>query len=55
MKVQTSGGNLNMAWSPDGNYVVVGNKSDNVFVIDVRSGHQVAKRKFAYEVSHYMI
>jgi WD40 repeat protein len=51
MKIQTLGGNINMDWSPCGNYIVVGNKSDYLVVLDVRTGNQIRKKKFLYEVS----
>jgi WD40 repeat protein len=52
MKIQTLGGNINMDWSPCGNYLAVGNKSDYVVVVDVRTGNQLKKKKFHYEVSN---
>ncbi len=51
MKMQSLGSNINMDWSPCGHYLVVGNKSDNVCVIDVRTGNTVKKKKFHYEVN----
>jgi WD40 repeat protein len=57
MKVQSLGSNLNMDWgSPSplsdggGHYLVVGNKNDQVLVIDIRTGNQLKKRRFNYEV-----
>jgi len=50
MKLQSLGYNLNINWSPDGNYIVAGNSSNNVIVWDIRTGNQVRKRKFNYEV-----
>jgi THO complex subunit 3 len=51
MKIPTLGSNLNMSWSPDGNYLAVGNKSDQLLVLDVRTGNQIRRRKFPYEVN----
>jgi WD40 repeat protein len=50
MKIPTSGNNINMAWSPSGGHIVVGNRSDILTVIDVRKGTQLSKKKFLYEV-----
>jgi WD40 repeat protein len=59
MKVQSLGSNLNLDWgsaSPSsdggGHYLVVGNKNDQVLVIDIRTGNQLKKRRFNYEVLH---
>lgn len=51
MKIQTLGGNINMDWSRCGNYIAVGNKSDYLVVVDVRTGNQLKKKKFHYEVT----
>lgn len=49
-KLTSLGGNINMAWSPSGNYVAVGNKSDYLSVYDVRTATMVKKRKMRFEV-----
>lgn len=40
-----------MDWSPCGSYIAVGNKSDHLVVLDVRTGNQFKKKKFSYEVN----
>mmetsp|Transcript_27530 Transcript_27530/g.60950 ORF Transcript_27530/g.60950 Transcript_27530/m.60950 type:complete len:309 (+) Transcript_27530:156-1082(+) len=51
MKIPTMGNNINVAWSPSGNNIVVGNRNDVLTVIDVRKGQQLTKKKFLYEVN----
>lgn len=36
--ISTPGENINLTWSPDGNYVVVGNKDDVLTFLDLRGG-----------------
>lgn len=50
LKLTTLGGNLNVNWSRDGKYIVVGNKSEYFLVFDAASGAQLRKKKFAHEV-----
>jgi WD40 repeat protein len=52
MKIQSLGSNINMDWSPCGNYLVLGNKSDYILVLDLRTGNQLKKKKFHYVVSY---
>lgn len=52
-KMSSLGSNINMSWSPCGNYIAVGNKSDNLVVLDVRTGTQCKKQKFLYEVNEF--
>ncbi|CEO96677.1 hypothetical protein PBRA_005281 [Plasmodiophora brassicae] len=33
-RVETKGANINISWSPDGNYIAVGDKNDTVSIID---------------------
>jgi THO complex subunit 3 len=49
--IQTPGQNINVAWSPDGNYIAVGNKHDVVSIIDVRKNQIVKNQEFKYEVN----
>ncbi|KAI9497990.1 WD40-repeat-containing domain protein [Zychaea mexicana] len=35
--IQTGGENINICWSPDGNYIAVGDKGDNISFIDTRT------------------
>ena len=51
-KIASQGNNLNMAWSPDGNMLAVGNKSETIVVLDVSTGNTIRKKKFPYEVRH---
>ena len=51
MKMQSLGSNINMDWSNCGNYIVIGNKTDNICVMDVRTGNICKKKKFHYEVN----
>jgi len=44
--VETSGQNINIAWSPDGQYIVTGNKKDVVSVIDTRKYKVISEKKF---------
>lgn len=46
--VNTPGGNINIAYHPNGQFIAVGDKSDTVSVVDVRQGavvHTVCTRK----------
>jgi THO complex subunit 3 len=49
--VKTEGSNINMAWSPDGRYVAVGNKSDTILFVDAKNGNIVKRQKFSYEIN----
>lgn len=40
-----------MDWSPDGNYLAVGNENDYLSIIDVRTGARVKHAKIGYEVN----
>ena len=45
LKIPTLGGNIYISWSPDGKYLAVGNKSDNLIIIEVSSLKQIKKYK----------
>ena len=47
LKIPTLGGNINISWSPDGKYLAVGNKADNLIIIEVSSLKQIKKYKSA--------
>lgn len=47
-KIMTLGGNINASWSPDGKYLAIGNKSDNVIVYEAVTGKQLKKHRFSY-------
>lgn len=49
--VKTDGSNINLAWSPDGRYVAVGNKDDKLVFIDTQTRAVALARKFSYEVN----
>mmetsp|Transcript_65770 Transcript_65770/g.208170 ORF Transcript_65770/g.208170 Transcript_65770/m.208170 type:complete len:315 (+) Transcript_65770:130-1074(+) len=50
--IETSGdANINIAWSPDGQLLAVGNRDDVVSFIDVRQHRVVKTTKFGYEVN----
>lgn len=50
-KLQSQGNNLCCAWSPNGQYLAVLNKADNVSVYDVVQSKLVKKVKFGYEIN----
>jgi len=51
-RVNTSGENINISWSPDANTIAVGNKDDAISLIDVNQNFKVTKTmKFAFEVN----
>lgn len=49
--VQTKGENINLAWSPDGNTVAVGNKDDLISFVDVRKRKVMRELQFPSEVN----
>jgi THO complex subunit 3 len=52
-EVKSTGENINIAFSPDGQYVAVGNKDDHISVIDTRKRKAVKRTKFGYEVNEF--
>jgi THO complex subunit 3 len=48
--IETRGENINIAWSPD-HHISVGNKDDDVSIIDVRKGKMLKTTRFGYEVN----
>ena len=48
MKINSLGGNINISWSIDGKYLAVGNKADNLIILEVATGKQLKKYKFNY-------
>lgn len=50
-KITSLGNNLSMAWSPDGKYIAVVNKSDNLSVVDLSTGEIIKNVKLAYEIN----
>lgn len=51
--VATSGENINIAWSPDGRHVAVGNREDCITTLDVRTHRTVGATKFDFEVNEF--
>ena len=49
--VATSGENINVTWSPDGNTIAVGNRDDVVSFIDTRKHKVIKTTKFPFEVN----
>lgn len=49
--VSTVGENINIAWSPNGRYIAVGNKEDVISVVDTRTFRVVQKTNFKIEVN----
>jgi hypothetical protein len=49
-QVDLSGENINITYKPDGTHIAVGNRDDELTIIDVRKFKAIHKRKFTYEV-----
>ncbi|ODM93044.1 THO complex subunit 3 [Orchesella cincta] len=47
----TKGENINITWSPDGNFIAVGNKEDLITFIDIRAGKIRQEVPFKFEVN----
>ena len=50
-KVDTSGENINVAWSPDGGTIAVGDRDDVVSFVDARKHKIIKTTKFPFEVN----
>jgi THO complex subunit 3 len=50
-KVVTPGENINLSWSPDGNYIAVGNDDDVVTIVDARKLQILHQKKYQYQVN----
>jgi len=48
-----SGENINLAWSPDGHTIAVGNKEDLISFLDVRTGKTKSVEQFKLEVNEF--
>ncbi|CAA0841140.1 THO complex subunit 3 [Striga hermonthica] len=46
-----SGENINITYKPDGTHIAVGNRDDELTIMDVRKFKPIHKRKFNYEVN----
>uniref|UniRef100_A0A5K3EZ31 WD_REPEATS_REGION domain-containing protein n=1 Tax=Mesocestoides corti TaxID=53468 RepID=A0A5K3EZ31_MESCO len=52
--VQLKGENINVAWSPDGHTIAVGNKNDLITWVDVRSDLKtIQSEQFAFEINEF--
>lgn len=49
-QAELSGENINITYKPDGTHVAVGNRDDELTILDVRKFKPIHKRKFNYEV-----
>jgi len=49
--IETKGENINLAWSPDGSTLAVGNKDDLITFIDVKTSKIIREEQFRYEVN----
>ncbi|CAN0922946.1 THO complex subunit 3 [Linum grandiflorum] len=50
-QAELSGENINITYRPDGTHVAVGNRDDELTILDVRKFRTVHRRKFNYEVN----
>ncbi|KAI3939390.1 hypothetical protein MKW98_022258 [Papaver atlanticum] len=50
-QVELSGENINITYKPDGTHIAVGNRDDELTILDVRKFKPIHKRKFGYEVN----
>lgn len=49
--IETRGENINIRWSPDGQHIAVGDKEDNISLIEMRKGKALKNIKFEHEVN----
>ncbi|KAF6141356.1 hypothetical protein GIB67_008533 [Kingdonia uniflora] len=50
-QTELSGENINITYKPDGTHIAVGNRDDEITIMDVRKFKAIHKRKFNYEVN----
>ncbi|XP_068636359.1 THO complex subunit 3-like isoform X3 [Aristolochia californica] len=50
-QVELSGENINITYKPDGTHIAVGNRDDELTILDVRKFKAIHRRKFTYEVN----
>ncbi|KAJ0988183.1 hypothetical protein J5N97_006539 [Dioscorea zingiberensis] len=50
-QAELSGENINITYNPDGNHLAVGNKEDELTILDVRKFKPIHRRKFNYEIN----
>ncbi|PRQ19393.1 putative transcription factor WD40-like family [Rosa chinensis] len=46
---ELSGENINITYKPDGTHIAVGNRDDELTILDVQKFKPIHKRKFNYE------
>lgn len=51
MRLTTLGSNINMAWSPNGEYIAVATSSDKLMVLNLSTGTTSKKMAFSYEIN----
>jgi len=49
--IETRGENINIRWSPDGQHLAVGDKEDNISIIETRKCKALRTMKFPHEVN----
>ena len=49
--IETRGENINIRWSPDGHHIAVGDKEDNISLIEMRKCKMLKNIKFPSEVN----
>jgi len=49
--IETRGENINIRWSPDGQHIAVGDKEDNISLIEMRKMKPLKNIKFGFEVN----
>ncbi|RVX14600.1 THO complex subunit 3 [Vitis vinifera] len=49
-QAELSGENINITYKPDGTHIAVGNRDDELTILDVRKFKPIHRRKFSYEV-----
>ncbi|EFA84413.1 WD40 repeat-containing protein [Heterostelium album PN500] len=47
--INTPGENINLGWSPDGTLIAIGNKEDNVSIIDLKRAEEPIVRTYKYQ------
>ena len=53
MKATVGASTINCVWSPDGNFIALGNRNDVVSIFDLRTGTIMSSYRFPYEVFLY--
>ncbi|KAL5548100.1 hypothetical protein UlMin_003331 [Ulmus minor] len=54
-QAELSGENINVTYKPDGTHIAVGNRDDELTILDVRKFKPIHKCKFNYETSLYSL